>query len=105
MDHGGFQLFDDARHFPPRVQVELGAWPKANQIVSFGRAPGELTLRMRHEHRPMSTLAQSKDGKQNLPLAAAPGSGRVDVEGEHRQSSIVNRQSSVVERWGRRSAS
>jgi hypothetical protein len=62
--------------------------------VPFGRASCELTFRMCHKHRAMSALAQSKDGKQDLPLAATPGSRSIDVEGKHRQSSIVVRRSS-----------
>jgi len=55
------------------VQVELGAGRQTNEIVPFRRAPRELAVGMRHEHRAMPTLAQSKDGQQHLPLAAAPG--------------------------------
>ena len=91
MDDVGFQLFDDPRHFPARVQVELGTRRQSNQIVSLGRAPRELTFWMRHEQGAMSTLAKAKDRKQHLPLTAAPGSRSVDVDGKHRQSSIADR--------------
>ena len=47
------------------------------------RAASKLPARVRHEHGAMSCRAQPHDGEQHLVLPAAPGGGRVDVDGEH----------------------
>ena len=79
----GPQVFDDARKLPCRVQVDLGARREANEIVSFGRATGELALGMRDEHRAMAPFAETEHGQQHLPLSASPRPCRVCVNGEH----------------------
>ena len=79
VDDVGLELLDDPRELPGRVQIDLGPRREPNQVVTFGGPPGELTVGMRDEQRPMSALPHPQDGEENLALSAAPRSCRVHV--------------------------
>ncbi len=84
VDDVGLQPLDDPRELPRRRQVHLGPRRDRNQVEPLRGAPAQLAVRVRDQRRAVADRAQPVDGQQHLVLAAAPGSGGVDVEGEHR---------------------
>ena len=88
VDDVRLQPLDDARQPPGRRQVHLGARRERDELEAFGGAAAQLAVRMRDERGPMPDLAQAVHGQQHLVLAAAPGPGGVDVEGEHQGSGL-----------------
>ncbi len=83
MDDVGLEAFDDARQTPGGGQVKLGSRGDGDEVEPFVGAPAELAVRVGDERRLMPERSQAVDGQQHLVLAASPGSGRVDVQGEH----------------------
>lgn len=90
VDHVGPPLMDDAGQLPCGGQVDLTARYQADQVGSFRRTAIELALAVRHEHGPVPQGAKPQNRQEDLVLAAAPGAGRVDVEGEDSSHSFAN---------------
>src|SRR5689334_17322539 len=89
MNDLGVELSDDARQLPAGVKVDFGTRSQADKVVSFGRTPRKLSLRMSDEYRPVTVLAKTEYGQQHLTLAAAPRTRCVEVKGEHSRKSKV----------------
>ena len=83
-------LAQDARQLPRRRQVDLIERRQRKPIGPLGRAPIELALGVRDEHRPMATGPEAHHGQKDLLLSPAPGARGVDVDGEHSSQSFAN---------------
>jgi len=56
---------------------------QSDELEPFGGASSQFAVRMRHEHGPLSALAEAEHSQQHLILSAAPGGRRIDVQREH----------------------
>ena len=61
-------------------EVHLVGRREADEIVALARAPRQLAVRVRDEHRAVAARAQAQDGQEDLVLSSAPRAGGVDVE-------------------------
>ena len=68
---------------PRRREIHLGARRERDELEPFGRPAAQLTVRVRDERRAMADFPEAIDGQQDLVLATAPGTGRIDVQGKH----------------------
>ncbi len=84
------ELSNDARKLPRSGEVDLVARSERHKVRTLHRAPVELALRMRDEHRFVFERAQTEDGQEDLVLSPAPGARGIDVEGEHSSQSFAN---------------
>src|SRR6187402_508825 len=75
-------LFQETLEPPGGVEIYLVSGCQGNQVCPFQHPPEQFTLRLRDEYCPVIETSQSKHRVHDLALAAAPGLGRVDMEGE-----------------------
>ena len=73
---------------PRRAEIHLRLRRDGHQLEPFLRALPKLSLRMRHEHRPVAEGAKTEDSEQHLVLSAAPRPRCVEVNGKHQAVGI-----------------
>jgi len=56
---------------------------EGDEVQAFRGTAPQLTIRMRHQRGAVAQRAQAEHRDEHLVLAAAPGSGRVDVQRKH----------------------
>ena len=83
LDDAGRVLFQDALEPPGGVEIHFVSGCEGNQVCPFRHPSEQFTLRVRDEYRPVVETSQAEHRMHDLALAAAPGSGRVDVQREH----------------------
>ena len=81
--HVGLETFHDSGETPGGGKIHFRSRRNRDQFESFVDPPAQLSVRMGHERRPMTDRSQAVHRQQDLVLSAAPGSGCVDVQGEH----------------------
>jgi hypothetical protein len=75
-----FQALDDAGQPPGGGEVHFRARRDRDQLETLVGAAPQHAVRMCDQCRPMTERVQAVDRQQDLVLAAAPGSRRVDVK-------------------------
>src|SRR5262249_8690052 len=83
VDYIRLESLDDARKMPGSRAVHFGSRCDRNQLEPFVHPAPQLSIRMRYECRTLTDRPQAVYRQQDLILSAAPGSCRIDVEGEH----------------------
>ncbi len=84
------QPLDHPRQPPCGRQIHFRARRERDQLEPLASAAPQLAARMRDERRPLADRAQTVHRDQNLVLSAAPGAGRIDVQGKHASATLYH---------------